>query len=409
MKIKTSELNSVALALLIFSGLVGYLFQYLGIATSFLTVNMLVVFVAVLLSIFYRFVKKSHKIKICELLFLAYLSIVVFWSIYIKESDYTLLKFFVYVLSGAIIVSGDINIELVLRMLTYSTIIFVPVYSKVFALTFVTLNQANMGTMYKVLNLVLAGIIHFFYFRKECSKKIWIGYAGSLILLVGLVTKANRGVVLSVVFAFAVCILNYTSSKSSYKTHNIKKRLKFIVILLLASVLVLNMNKIILGLYGLWSTVSQNVPSFLVKMNKYILLNDTSNGRTEVFDLAVSIIREHPLFGIGIENFGKYFEVNYPHNFILQLWLEGGVFFLIVPVITSVYLVKEVMMCVVGDKKLEATLIFMMLLAIPRFLLSLDIWTYYEFWIPIFYVVANYKYIQCNTRTVVGSTEKIGR
>ena len=169
------------------------------------------------------------------------------------------------------------------------------------------------------------------------------------------------------------------------------------------------MNKIILGLYGLWSTVSQNVPSFLVKMNKYILLNDTSNGRTEVFDLAVSIIREHPLFGIGIENFGKYFEVNYPHNFILQLWLEGGVFFLIVPVITSVYLVKEVMMCVVGDKKLEATLIFMMLLAIPRFLLSLDIWTYYEFWIPIFYVVANYKYIQCNTKTVVGSTEKIGR
>ena len=118
MKIKTSELHSVALALLIFSGLVGYLFQYLGIATSFLTVNMLVVFVAVLLSIFYRFVKKSHKIKICELLFLAYLSIVVFWSIYIKESDYTLLKFFVYVLSGAIIVSGDINIELVLRMLT---------------------------------------------------------------------------------------------------------------------------------------------------------------------------------------------------------------------------------------------------------------------------------------------------
>ena len=76
------------------------------------------------------------------------------------------------------------------------------------------------------------------------------------------------------------------------------------------------------------------MPSFFVKMNKMIALNDISNGREPVYEAAIAGIKNAPLLGNGIEAFPAYTAYSYPHNFILQLVYEGGILFCVIPVIT---------------------------------------------------------------------------
>lgn len=394
MKLKTENMNSIALALLVLSGLTGYLCQYLRISSSFLTMNMIVVIIAVGLSLVQRMKRKTCNISTRMGVYVIYLTLMVIWGIYIKQSDYSILQFIMYVLSAAIISSGDFKIEYVLRILTFSSLLFVPFYDRVFQLKYVTLNQANMGTMYKLLNIVVAGIIHFTFFRQGQKKVIWLGYVGCAVLLVGILSRGNRGVVLSVLFLLVVCFLNGHASLKKTKSIRNKKRFYVMLIAIITIVIGINFNSIILWAFNTWGKFSSSIPSFLVKMNKYIMLNDTSNGRNEVYEIAFKLISQHPIFGIGIENFGKYYTVNYPHNFVLQLLIEGGPLFLCVPLMSSLYLLFYTIYEFVENRELRACLVFMISLMLPRFLVSLDIWTYYEFWIPVFFMITRIKQVK---------------
>lgn len=109
--------------------------------------------------------------------------------------------------------------------------------------------------------------------------------------------------------------------------------------------------------------------------------------RFDVWNDAVRLIEQKPIFGWGVGWYELFYEEPYPHNFLLQIWLEYGI---IGTTVFMVFLLRSINVLFAStqsaDKKVFS---FMMLVMwIVPLSISLTYWKYMAFWIYIYLMIA---------------------
>ena len=407
MKISRKQLNSLAVSLLLSTDALCYALPALGIGTFYRvmyiveTLALGIVIIGFLIGNKWSFDIGQHRLSIAYFLWISILYIISCFRVpdYSYSADLFLYCFAI----GIFIIGLDFDIKTVLTIMTVMSVLILPAYSGLFAYQWESLNQANMGTVYAILIWVIAGMCHFIYYRDMWRKLCYVFYIPSIVGLYGIIQFANRGAALSLI-TFLLLILFNRDSKNVNVTQKalLKKRIAIILAAVLGYVVVLNFNSLFMLLYGFLSKILNTMPSFFVKMNKMIALNDISNGREPVYEAAIAGIKSSLLLGNGIESFPSYTAYSYPHNFILQLIYEGGILFCIIPVITIIWVCYKLLFSQIRNKNYIAFLILLFVQVIPRFLVSATIWKDKCFWLLVFYIFVNYKKIK-GERECVGN------
>lgn len=397
MILKRKQINSLAVALILSVDALCYALQGLGIATFYRImyfVEILSVGLVALGKIASSTTKISIKQHMLPLLYFIFITVIyVISACVVPNYTYSLDQFIFYFVISVFVICIDFDVENVLAIMTVLSTFMVFAYSSLFAYQWESLNQASMGALYAILIWVVASFCHFIYYRKNKRKLFYIFYIPGAVGLFGILQYGSRGTVLSLATFILVVIFNRTFENGKLMKKNIKKRIMIVIIVIISFILILNFNEIFLYLYDILDNIFSEMPSFFVKTNKMIKLQDIGNGRTDLYKAAIKGILDSPLIGHGIESFSYYTGYVYEHNFILQLLYEGGFFFCIVPLSIVVWCCYKLLFAQVEDKDMIAILIVLFVQVVPRFLVSATIWRYRSFWIFVFFVWVHIKEI----------------
>ena len=223
------------------------------------------------------------------------------------------------------------------------------------ALTYLICYQKYDRKHLRILNIALC-LIQFYYFYE-------------------LVSHGSRGAVLSLL-VLLVLLLYFKPRKGG---DAITRRLGvFFISAAVAVVLVLVFTDEVLALFN---AILGKLNIQIWSLRKSILLlqkSDVSHGRMEMYSLALQGFRKSPLFGHGLDMFMENTGMIYPHNFVLQLAYDGGLFLLLAvlaPVIRAS--VK-----IFGEKSYRTFAAWALLFSVSVIgaLFSGDLWTKYTLW-----------------------------
>lgn len=391
--IRQEEKNSVPVALCIISGYFGYFMQYMNITGQWALSNFAFGMVAFILSFASRMNhhKYSLSAKRTHWIFAGLITFIYIFSLFFRSSDYNLLYFIFYVLLPAYVISGGFRIELVLKTLCLVSIPTVFFYNDIFAISYVGLNQASMGVTYFVLDLIISFVLYFFYYRHNGRWYLVLGYVASFILLIGLVLHGVRGAILSLAILFTLCYINRINSSSNHLENNTQNRkIRIGIVGLVVIIFFYRFETIFEGLYSLASLLLNTIPGFITKMAVYIRSGNIVNGRDAILQDSFKLALKHPLAGVGVGNFGRFFVSStglthtYPHNFLLQLWIECGIIPALIGLVILCTSLKSLLFPKNESKEIIVTIAFFTMLIFPRFLVSLNIWSFTEIWIGLY-------------------------
>ena len=386
------NLLNVAVALMFSTEFLCYTLPGLGIM-SFFRISYIIGGISFVLMLISLFLVRQTKFSILPFFFGAFLIVLIYSSVLIVEDcSYDVLQITFNFVLCILLMAQNFETEKVMRYIMYFSFLVIPGYKIVFAFQWDVLNQANMGAIYAVYVMFAAGVLHFIYYRKELKKIYWVIYIPSLVAGTGILMYGNRGAILSVFTMAVILFFNREGNIAiGEKKASRRKLILFLLCAFLAGYLVYNLGEVFAWAYSIAESIFDEMPSFFVKMNKYIGLNDISNGRSELNDIIFRLIGDRPFLGYGIGAFNHYTGYSYPHNFFYQLWFEGGILFTIIPTATVLFTLYKLFFSQIGDKEICVALCFVTSLALPRFLLSSDIWADRFFWVMVFFVLWNQK------------------
>lgn len=131
-----------------------------------------------------------------------------------------------------------------------------------------------------------------------------------------------------------------------------------------AGAIALNYKNIILGIVN-WLYYNTNISTVTLYRFKYSLDSSDSSellfgSRYSLIVRSLELIKEHPLFGIGIGGFAKKsgFPFDYPHNILLEIVLDFG----IVVGIVVILLISGLILKTVFDKRVKENHFFYLLI-----------------------------------------------
>lgn len=391
-------LLNVAVALMFSTEFLCYTLPGLGIM-SFFRISYIVGGISFVLLLISLFFVRQTRFHVLPFFFGAFLIVLTYSSILIVEDcSYDTLQITFNFVLCILLIAQNFEIEKVMRYIMYISLLVIPGYKIIFAYQWDILNQANMGAIYAVYVIFAAGVVHFIYYRNELKKACWVFYIPTLVAGIGILMYGNRGAILSI-FTMGV-ILFFNRERNiviGEKKASRRKLVLFLLCAFLAGYLIYNLDEVFAWVFSIAESIFDEMPSFFVKMNKYISLNDISNGRGELNDIIFRLIGDRPFLGYGIGTFTHYTGYSYPHNFFFQLWFESGVLFTIIPTATVLFALYKLFFSQIGDKEICVALCFVTPLALPRFLLSSDIWTDRFFWTMVFFVLCNKRKMKSRT------------
>lgn len=115
------------------------------------------------------------------------------------------------------------------------------------------------------------------------------------------------------------------------KSHRVPKEKVFRVVIILVSVLLITIFYFPSEIYDAFISNFERVFSFFDSDRD---MYERTSGRDEVFKVAISMIRERPLFGYGLFGYknppSAFSSMGYPHNIFLEILLQGGVVFFLI-------------------------------------------------------------------------------
>ncbi len=196
-------------------------------------------------------------------------------------------------------------------------------------------------------------------------------------LIIIFLTGGRGGMVLTIVSTLVFLFLYQKKNKISLQTKTITALCIGLGILIL--IIYIQHNPIL-------SETSHRVFSYISEDG--IDMSQTSH-RDEAYNRALLHISQAPLLGYG---FFKYFDINnnYPHNFFLELLLQGGISYIIVFIIISIlYFRKLRLMLQTADKNI--ILLIVLLYSLVRLMFSGSYISTGTFWFSLTYV-ATYKF-----------------
>ena len=386
------NLLNVAVALMFSTEFLCYTLPGLGIM-SFFRISYIIGGISYVLLLISLFFGRQTRFHVLPFFFGAFLIVLTYSSVLIVEDcSYDTLQITFNFVLCILLMAQNFEIEKVMRYIMYISLLVIPGYKIVFAYQWDVLNQANMGAIYAVYVIFAAGVLHFIYYRKELKKICWIIYIPTLVAGIGILMYGNRGAIIS---AFAMGVILFFNRERNIvigeKKASRRKLVLFLLCAFLAGYLIYILGEVFACAYSIAEGIFDEMPSFFVKMNKYIGLNDISNGRSELNDIIFRLIGDRPFLGYGIGAFTHYTGYSYPHNFFYQLWFEGGILFTIIPTATVLFALYKLFFSQIEDKEICVALCFVTSLALPRFLLSSDIWADRFFWVMVFFVLWNKK------------------
>lgn len=160
--------------------------------------------------------------------------------------------------------------------------------------------------------------------RKVKSKSPVLNFALLLINCIAFMLTQKRGPLIFLVLAI---IYIYLFVKNREKRNVLSSLFNIVKVLI-----------IILIIYGICSII---MPDTINVFTRFINQTDITNGREKLYNLAISLYKQHKILGIGINNFPNYAMATFgtkiaAHNVLLQILCETGIFITIYFVFTVI-------------------------------------------------------------------------
>lgn len=295
-------------------------------------------------------------------------------------SYYTTMIIF-YSLIPTFVSIQDVDPEKVLRYMIIISLFSVLYLDTMFSIQYEGFGQASMGNSYSATIPIIACMIHFRYYRKTVTKRFYILYAYDAYLLIRLIMAGNRGAILSLAVCFFVLLIN-NPDQSMNKIDEFKKNFKFIIVVILAIILFMNLADLLNLLSDQLRAHGINVPSFVDKSIQLLGMGDRNidNGRSDLYEKIFTLIKRRPFLGYGMGKFLKISGYPWAHNFILQLWIDVGIIGALFAVVICVWYFKYLLIDKTRDNEKMIIAILLFCECIPRYLISNDPWRGVEVW-----------------------------
>lgn len=249
----------------------------------------------------------------------------------------------------------------------------------IYNINFWTYNAAErMAISYYMLPLYISIIMMFFLEQEKHIKKFIIRCVIYVIVFFPyfefLFLYLSRGAILAVIIVWILCFLQRKSLKQ-----RITILLVLAILITFTSCFALNILKTTQNILNKFNVSF----SFVNKNIKLLEEGKVGDGRDVIYNNAIKDIINQPIVGNGIGYFKAVYNT-YPHNFILQLWSEGGIFFLLIFLIPIIKITFIMIFKEGQSDKYMFLLIFLFGASIIRLLLSFELWKDMFFWMYLY-------------------------
>lgn len=385
------KINSLLIAIMLMSAILSGTFSLAFGVTE--NANLIILIVVMLLLVLKLFVSCKIDINLRKrsILLLFLIFTLYFLSVFFKGKavNYNLVQLVFYAVIPVLCANLNFNTKLVCKYSLYLSLFTILGGNKFFEYQYSFMNQADMGYIYPLVTMLVIAMFHFRYYRKESDTNwfIWVCYLYNIYVLIRTCLVANRGALLTIIFTFFIIILYDFNKQGQMKKKGIKQIIICTITFICLAFVIFNLDSLLELLSNFFSQVISYVPSFILKMQRYIGFDDISNGRSEINILLFEAIKERPFYGYGMETFYEYSDHLYPfpHNFILQFIYEGGILFALIPVFFALWALIKVLF---GTIKYKEVFIFSAILVcqcFPKLLFSTDAWMGTALWMLIAY------------------------
>lgn len=387
------KLNSLALALMITSACITGVLVKISALANFQ--NNLIVLGLVFFCMFASFiVNRKIVFPMPSMIVMGYVILLYLVTLLFQGTNCDLsgIQFVFYVIVPIYLISQSFDSEYVLRCSLYISLISLPVINSFFVLQYEQYSQAYMGNIYAILSPVIIAFIHFKLYRKQANILTKIAYVYNLFVLLRILSFANRGAVLCIVFCLLILFINSYDGEKRKKLPPVKV-IAIAALFVLAAFAIVFSLPLLNALASLSKEIFGNIPSFISKTITYLNEDDVLNGRSSISGFTVKAIWDSPIFGHGIETFESFARKTvgkswpYPHNYILQLIFECGIIFSALPIFFSLSLTAKTIFCRIEEKNEFAICCTLVCINLPKLLFSTDMWLATGFWMLITYSI----------------------
>ena len=273
----------------------------------------------------------------------------------------------------------------VIRIIAIMPIFGIIGFNSLFRLEYASINQMDMFAAYALFVIVSANLLYFIFYWRNITPVLLVSTVLNVFLLISLIQYGVRGIILSlaVLFLFLLCKV-ICSLKTRYRY-----LIMFIFIALLIG-MTLQYKPIILSVYDIVSSITEECPSFIIKMRNFVENGSgILNGRDDIYLFSLNRISENILFGHGINSLPGLSDGLYPysHNFVLQFLLDGGLVFSFLPLMLFLMFSWYVITWNAEKKDIKLFAFILFINCIPKLLLSENIWHQNIFWFAIGYFI----------------------
>lgn len=233
----------------------------------------------------------------------------------------------------------------------------------------------TMGTSYAVLPVIMAGIVHFVFFRNESSRIEKVLYIISFVYTFYFIKMSYRGALLAL---FVTIFFSWY-----FKTEKKNKNNVIIIVSILGilgAIAWFNFNTILVWVRNILDSL--NIKIALV--DKTLSLTETSglmHGRINIYKVAITGFLEKPLLGHGVASFKYFTGIEFPHNFILEFLYDGGLILAILILILLISGLKRSNRITRTDSEDKfAFIVLIASISLTRTMVSAEVWRVILFW-----------------------------
>ena len=378
---KQISVNSFTYALIISLNFLTFVMGEM-FGTGGMAIILSVIVACLLTNVFY-----AQKLKF-SMRWLAMVSLLFVYYHLSQHTDLGNTEFYCYIIIPCIAALYEVDTEKMLRYVTCFSFILLALITRILpqlsrAEGVYDAEQGVMGLSYAILPIVLAGLVHLIFYRKKSNLFLKLCYAIDIVYTVILIVHSNRGVVLT----FLIAVMFFYIKKFGSRVYKRTSIFRVIMVMILTVLIINNyipilewLNNILLG-----SDIEVDFVQKTLRMQ-----TDVSNGRNGITEYVVENIFQSPIWGHGISTI--YYNSNgtiiYPHNFILQLFYDGGILLAIPVLFFVVKMVWNAIWYENNDKTVFMT--FFCLICLPKMFFSTDIWKNPSYWLLLFNYIKFY-------------------
>lgn len=329
------------------------------------------------LFIIYVFLYRKNKANLLAVGFAAYVLLFFAVSNFIYSDHIRLLTlhFVEYGLAGFLIAGTEYNTEKTLRYTAYLTLILTyPIVLLLRSNYSVYSESLGMGISYALLYPALAIAVHLMYYRKKNGYLMYVAYAFSLYLLYQIVVRGIRGSILCILILIFFAVLNHDRFRGTFSARRG-------VILAAVFIALLNIDHIFTFVANGLSSMGIHIRFIEKTISLGNVMGDVTNGRSDIYSIALKDFVESPFWGKGIGYFPEVHGIVYPHNLILQVLGEGGLLLGIPIILVIVKIVYDLIFGRIKDRDLRIITLFLASCTIPAAFVTDEIWNYQLLWL----------------------------